>query len=66
MSKSTVSSYDESLLELQQIVADIENETTGVDELSKKIKRATELLHFCKHKLRSVAEDVQESLEKLD
>ena len=60
-----ITSYDKAVEELQQIVRDIESEETGVDKLAEKIKRATELIGFCKEKLRNTEEEVQQTLEKL-
>jgi len=37
-----------------------------VDELSSKIKRASELIHLCKKKLTSTEEDVSKILKELE
>jgi len=58
-------SYEQALEELQAIVEEIENGETGIDELAAKIKRASELLKFCKTKLVSTEKDVEEILESL-
>jgi exodeoxyribonuclease VII small subunit len=58
--------YDSALTELQNIVAEIEGEEIGIDELSKKVKRAAELLKFCQKKLRQTEEDVNEILSQFD
>ena len=42
--------YTEAFEELQQIVADIEDGEISVDELSVKVKRASELIKVCKTK----------------
>jgi len=65
MSKKKIS-YDSALNELQNIVAEIEGEEIGIDELSKKVKRAAELLKFCQEKLRQTEEDVNEILSQFD
>jgi exodeoxyribonuclease VII small subunit len=36
--------YSESIKELEEIVKSVENESLDLDELSKKVKRATELI----------------------
>lgn len=59
-------SYDEALEELQNIVSEIESEEIGVDELSKKVKRAAELLKFCQSKLRQTEQDVNDILSQFD
>ena len=58
-------SYEQALEELQAIVEEIENGETGIDELAAKIKRASELLNFCKTKLVSTEKDVEKILESL-
>ncbi len=65
MSKKRLT-YDNALNELQNIVAEIEGEEISIDELSKKVKRAAELLKFCQNKLRQTEEDVNEILSQFD
>ena len=57
--------YTEAYEELQDIVADIEEGEISVDELSKKVKRATELIRMCKSKLTETEGDVNKILEEL-
>ena len=52
--------------ELQTIVTEIENGEISVDELSEKVKRATELIKICKSKLTSTEEDVSKILKELE
>ena len=65
MSKEELS-YDKAFEELQQIVRDMEEGEIGVDELSIKVKRASELIKVCKAKLSSTEEDVSEILKGLE
>jgi|TARA_R110000737_G_scaffold122420_1_gene154355 exodeoxyribonuclease VII small subunit len=58
-------SYDKAFEELQQIVSDMEEGEIGVDELSLKVKRASELIKICKEKLSSTEEDVSKILKGL-
>lgn len=58
--------YESAHNELQEIIAEIENDEIGVDELSKKVKRAADLLKFCQDKLRQTEEDVNEILTKFE
>lgn len=58
--------YTEAFEELQQIVADIEDGEISVDELSEKVKRASELIAICKKKLTSTEEDVNKILKELE
>ena len=55
--------YTEAFEELQQIVGDIEEGEISVDELSIKVKRASELIKICKNKLTSTEEDVTQILK---
>ncbi|MDD2412149.1 MAG: exodeoxyribonuclease VII small subunit [Bacteroidales bacterium] len=57
--------YTEAASELEQIVQDIENAEISVDELSEKVKRAAELIHFCNKKLTQTEEDVQKVLDDI-
>lgn len=58
--------YESALAELQSIIAEIEGEEISIDELSKKVKRAAELLKFCQLKLRQTESDVNEILSQFD
>jgi len=58
--------YSDAFAELQQIVADIEDGEISVDELSAKVKRASELIAICKKKLTSTEEDVNQILKELE
>ncbi|NOR85986.1 MAG: exodeoxyribonuclease VII small subunit [Bacteroidales bacterium] len=58
--------YDSALNELQTIVAEIEGEEISIDELSKKVKRAAELLKFCQDKLHQTEEDINNILSQFD
>jgi len=55
--------YEAAMTELQKIVTDLQSETIGIDELSEKVKRAAELINFCKAKLRSTEEDISQFFE---
>ena len=58
--------YTEAFEELQQIVADIEDGEISVDELSVKVKRASELIKICKEKLAATDSDISKILENLE
>jgi exodeoxyribonuclease VII small subunit len=58
--------YVEAFEELQRIVAEIESGEISVDELSEKVKRATELIRTCKLKLTTTEEDVNKILRDLE
>ena len=52
-------SYEEALQELQQIVAQLQEDAVSVDELSEKVKRAAELIAYCREKLRTTEENLE-------
>jgi len=58
--------YTEAFKELQLIVTEIEKGEISVDELSEKVKRAAQLIKFCKTKLTTTEEDVSKILKELD
>ncbi len=58
--------YKSAVEELEQILADMENEEIGIDELSIKLKRATMLMDYCKARLRSTEEEVNRILSSLE
>lgn len=54
------SSYSKVFDELQSIISELSNDEVGIDELSKKVKRAQLLILSCKSKLRNIEEDLEE------
>jgi len=52
-------SYEEAMQELQQIVAQLQEDAVGVDELSEKVKRAAELIAYCRETLRQTEESLE-------
>lgn len=58
--------YTDAFEELKQIVSDIEDGEISVDELSVKVKRASELIKLCKAKLTSTEADVNQILKELE
>ncbi|MBW6490403.1 MAG: exodeoxyribonuclease VII small subunit [Lentimicrobium sp.] len=58
--------YAEAIVELESIVSEIENASIGVDELSEKVKRAAELVKFCRSKLTSTEKEVNGILSNLN
>jgi exodeoxyribonuclease VII small subunit len=61
MTKNNLS-YDEALLKLEGIVAQIEDDAIMLDTLTEKVKEAKELIQYCENKLRSIEGDVREAL----
>ena len=60
---SKENSYQKAYSELQSIVAKMQNEEIGLDELSKEVKRAAELIKSCKDKLRDIEKEIEVSLD---
>ncbi len=56
--------YEQAMAELQGIVGGLESETIGMDELTEKVKRAAELLEYCKNKLHKTEQEVGRFLDK--
>lgn len=60
------STYTESYEELKKILAGLEEGEIDVDDLSSKVKRASELLELCQKKLKSTEVEVKKIVEKLE
>lgn len=58
-------SYIDAFNELQQIVQEIERGDVGVDDLTLKIKKASQLIQICKTKLTKSEEEVKLLLDQL-
>ena len=52
--------YKEAYAELQEILQDLQAELIDIDQLSEKLERARVLVAFCKEKLRSAEEKLQQ------
>ncbi|MBL0741231.1 exodeoxyribonuclease VII small subunit [Chryseolinea lacunae] len=63
---SDQTNYTKAFEELQTIVTEIESGEISVDELSDKVKRATELIRICKTKLTTTEENVNQILRDLE
>lgn len=55
--------YSESIREIEDILERFSNEELDVDTLAAQVKRATELINLCKHRLRKAEEDVEAILK---
>jgi exodeoxyribonuclease VII small subunit len=58
--------YVEAFEELKTIVSEIEQGEISVDQLSEKVKRATQLIKICKAKLSATEEVVNKILKELE
>jgi exodeoxyribonuclease VII small subunit len=65
MSKKKIEgfSYDAAMIELQKIVAELQNDAIGIDDLSERVSRASELIRSCREKLRQTEDDVKGYIE---
>lgn len=54
--------YDIAFAELHQILQQLQNEETGLEQLSSQLMRAGELVKFCRERLRNI----ENELEKLN
>jgi exodeoxyribonuclease VII small subunit len=57
-------SYTEAYEELQMIAENLESGKYSIDEISEKIKKAAELVNYCKSKLRSIETELDNTLGK--
>lgn len=58
--------YGEAMQELQEIMERIENEELDVDILMEDVKKAAELIKFCRDKLYKTNEEIQKILDKME
>ncbi len=58
--------YKNARTELDQIISEIERGDADIDLLSAKIKRAGELINFCRNKLRETEKDVENILNSFE
>lgn len=54
--------YEKAMADLQSIVTKMENDELDVDQLSEQLKRAQELIKFCKDKLTKTDEEIKKIL----
>ncbi|MCX8028047.1 MAG: exodeoxyribonuclease VII small subunit [Thermodesulfovibrionales bacterium] len=55
--------YSKALNELREIVSNIESQEIDIDHLTQKVRRATELIGFCRSRLRTTEEEIQRIFE---
>jgi len=58
-------SYSEAITEIEEIISEIENEKYSIDEISEKVKRISYLLSYCKDKLHTTEEEVNQILKQM-
>jgi len=65
MSKKELT-YKQALEELENILQELENQDVDVDKMSSMVKRAMELIQFCKSKLMKTKEDVENAIKMVE
>lgn len=60
------STYREAITEIEEILAQIENNELDVDQLSEKVKRVSFLITACKDKLKNTEEEIANILKDMD
>lgn len=55
--------YEEAIQQLEQLIAHVENNETGIDELADKLKEAQQLLGLCRQKLYAADEEIKKLLD---
>ena len=65
MSKKPVK-YRQAIDELNEILESLQEESVDVDELSAKVKRATELIALCKDKIQKTEFEVKKILKDFE
>ena len=56
--------YEEAIGQLEKIVRQMENNELEVDQLSEQLKRAQQLIQFCRDKLTKTDEEIRQILEE--
>ena len=58
--------YNEAILEIEEILQKVESGELDVDELTDKVKRVAYLLETCKKKLKSTESEIQKVIDGLE
>ena len=61
-----ITSYEEAMKEIEEILARIESEELDIDELAEKVRRVSALLKFCRDKLTKTNEEVEKILGEME
>ena len=64
MAKKSELSYAAAMAEIEQILGRFRNEELSVDDLTKEVTRATELISLCKERLLKAEQSVKKVLEE--
>lgn len=55
--------FDDAYAELKEIHAKIQDDNISIEEISTLIRRSTELIKFCKERLRSIEGDIDQAFQ---
>jgi len=66
MAKKQAQTYKDALNEIENIITEIEDETIDVDVLAEKVKRAADLIKYCREKLVKTEKEVAKVLEEFE
>jgi exodeoxyribonuclease VII small subunit len=59
--------YSDAVSELERILKQLENiDEVNIDDISSKVKRASELMEFCRKKLQVLDKDLEKMIADLD
>ena len=64
MKKNESLTYSQAMQELESIVQGLERDQQDIDAISQRLKRANELLAFCRGRLVEVSDKVKQTLEE--
>lgn len=63
MAKRVQMTYDEAAAQIESILARLRDEQMSVDELASEVKHATELIAFCRERLRRTEEQIDKIID---
>ena len=58
--------YPAASAELESILAELERESVDVDRLAERVKRASELIRFCRERITSAQIEIEQVVASLD
>ncbi len=62
----TAPGYGAAMAELEQILAELERGSVDVDRLGAQVKRASELIRFCRERVVAARLDIEQVVAQLD
>ena len=62
----TAPGYGAAIAELEQILAELERGSVDVDRLGAQVKRASELIRFCRERVVAARLDIEQVVAQLD